>query len=67
MKTVLFCVAYLSLHYGEIKQKLLTAPNKREALLQYLELDLDYWGSKSLGDIYDYVSDCDAFISAIEL
>lgn len=55
-------VAYLSLFDGEIQQKLVPAKSGLEAMNKFL--DTSY---KTEEEVYQYCSDCDSFISYLEL
>ncbi len=72
MKNVLFCIAYLSLHDGELIQKTVTAANKLEAYQRFLATMDAHEGNDSLlcGTAEEVEERCftwDVYISAIEL
>lgn len=63
MKCVAFCVAYFNLLEGCLKQEVIMAPNKVEAMAKYLSLP---WDTKE-EVIYAYAENSDFHISALEI
>lgn len=64
-----YVVAYLSLYDGEIKQEIVQAHTKFDAMASYLgwgEYEL-YDCNGSLDRLYEIVSDQDAYITVLEL
>lgn len=62
-----YVVAFLSLHDGEMKQEVVIADTKYLAMRSYLDVDDDDLYEATEKGIYEYASNTDSFIDAIQI
>lgn len=63
-----YCVAYLSLHDGELKQRILKADSRYSALAYVLDLSDELKSEFTTEDqIYELAANWDSYISIIEI
>lgn len=65
-----YVIAYLSLHEGELKQEIILASSKLEAVKTFLKTQYDFSdlsAYSSIEQLEEYSYNCDAFINVIEI
>ena len=62
-----YVVAFCSLHSGDIKQEIVFARTKYLAMLSYLGLKNDDLYEATEEGIYEYASNTDSFITALQI
>jgi len=64
-----YCIAFLSLHDGELTQEIVEADSEVSACRKVLELDKfkDCDNIRDMDAIYDYVANSDSYINCLKL